>query len=359
MKYHRLPLPCSKIRAALAALTILLAACGAANEQPAASVEAHPVVDASVQRVQQASFTETASGIGTVTARVGHVATLSAPAQSRITAVLVAPGDRVSKGTVLVKFDPIPADAAMASADAALSAAREAALRAHRLVDAGVSPRKDAEAADAQLAAANADAVAARRARQLAQLESPIAGVVTRINAVLGANADAGQLLVEVSDPAFVDIVVSVSPSLATHIRQGQSVVVHDGAAVGSVALGEARVERISAVVDSNSRAVDVRITLNNPSRTLRFGESLLCEITTATHLDAIVVPEEALVPDGEGFRVFVVDTAGVAHATAVTVGGRNDHQVWLRDGVNVGDVIVTKGAYGMDDGSRVAKGNP
>ena len=78
-----------------------------------------------------------------------------------------------------------------------------------------------------------------------------------------------------------------------------------------------------------------------------------------ATHRGAVTVPAEALVPDGEGFKVFVVDSAGVAHARPVTVGARTGALAEILTGVRAGETVVTYGAYGMDDGAKVVTGRP
>ena len=73
-----------------------------------------------------------------------------------------------------------------------------------------------------------------------------------------------------------------------------------------------------------------------------------------ATRPGAVVVPLEALVPEGEGYQLFVVDDAGIAHARAVTVGGRTASLAEITDGLRVGERVVTYGAYGMADSARV-----
>ena len=78
-----------------------------------------------------------------------------------------------------------------------------------------------------------------------------------------------------------------------------------------------------------------------------------------ATHPRAVIVPLDALVPSGEGFKVFVVDSASIAHATEVKIGGRSADGAWVTEGVKAGDRVVTKGAYGMDDSSKVVAGKP
>ena len=74
----------------------------------------------------------------------------------------------------------------------------------------------------------------------------------------------------------------------------------------------------------------------------------------TAVHPRAVTVPVAALVPAGEGFQVFVVDSAGIAHARPVTVGARNESLAEIVAGVAAGETVVTAGAYGVEDGAKI-----
>lgn len=335
--------------------------CFAGCAKPAEESEAAqtPVVTATIDTVRLGPFTESVDAVGTVSARVGHVAALAAPSPTRVTKIHVAIGDRVSAGSPLIDFEQLAFDAAVASADAALRAAESAAARATRLVDAGVVPRKDAEAAAADLAAARQNASNARRARELSHLTAPFAGVVTRLSASVGASVDIGQALVEVTDPSVLDIVLPVAPNDAARVRVGQSAQLFEGSGVDSVAVATARVADVSAVVDSLTRGVPVRLAVSSHTRTLRIGETLFARLLVNEHKNAVVISEEAIVPTGEGFHVFVVDSAGVAHARPVSISGRADHRVWISEGLSNGERIVTKGAYGTDEGARVTGGKP
>ncbi len=316
-------------------------------------------VVASLDTVNASTFVETLSNVGTVTSRVGHVALLSAPAPTRVVRVLVAVGDRVRAGATLVELELPAFDAALTSAEAALVSAERTASRAQRLVDAGVAPRKELDVAQAELAAARANAVNARRVRELAHVRSPINGAVTRVNAVLGANVDAGQPLVEIADPSTLDVVLFLSSTDVAHARIGNTVTLHDGASTDAAQVASGRVTDIAAAVDSANRGVAVRVAVSAPTRTLRLGESLFGTIHVQTHARALTVPDAALVPAGEGFRVFVVDTGSIAHARDVTVGGRAQRRIWITSGLNAGDVVVAQGAYGIDDGARVLRAKP
>src|SRR2546427_608738 len=123
-----------------------------------------------------------------------------------------------------------------------------------RLVQAGILPQKDADQAAADLAQARVAAVTARRAQQLATLRAPLGGVVTRMTAVLGATADQSQPLVEVADPAALDIVFNVSPAEAARIHAGDAVTLSTGEGASGEALGQGVVMGVAATVDSIDR---------------------------------------------------------------------------------------------------------
>ena len=352
-------------RACRVALPLLLLLGGACRRAPDADDDAavadtvQAVVGARTALATARPFTESLDATGAVAARPGHAAALSAPAPTRVARVDVAVGSRVAVGQTLVELDRTLFAAQAAGADAALSAAQLAYERARRLADEGVSPRKDAEAAQAALAQARAAATEARRAQSLGILRSPIAGVVTSVSAVLGASVDAGQTLVEVADPNALDVLLTVTPTDAARIAPGARVALSAGQAADGETLGEGTVAGIGGAVDSASRGVQVRVAAPHLARPLRIGETVHGSIALATRAAAIVVPQEALVPEGDGFRVFVVDAAGTAHARDVKVGARTADTVEITDGLKAGERVVTYGAYGVDDGVKITAVKP
>lgn len=338
---------------------LTLNACGRHDADASADSTVAAVVDATVVPVTVQPFVESVTALGVIRPRSGHVAELSAPAATRVTGVLVALGDAVRKDQPLVTLDLSAFDAAARSANAAVSAARHAQERAARLVNEGIAARKDVEQADADLARAEADSGAARRLVTLGQIRSPIAGVVTRLDATLGASVDLSAVLVEVADPAALDVLLTVTPADAARVHRGDAVAIRatEGAAGAAIAAG--RVADVGGAVDSASHGVMVRVEVGHVERQLRIGESVTGLITAGTHPHALVVPSAALVPQGDGFTVFVVDSANVAHATPVMLGGRGDSVVEIIKGLAAGDRVVTHGAFGVEDGVRIGKPKP
>ena len=333
----------------LLALVALPAACrvrASADETDAGGVHGAVAVQTAAAKAQP--FARVVRAIGTVTPRPGRFAELAAPGPTRVARIFVAPDQRVAAGDTLIEFERAPFDAAAQSAGTALATAQRNYARAAS----DWFGRSASELAQAQVAA-----VTARRAQQLATLRAPLSGLVTRMSAVLGASVDANQPLVQVADPAALDVVFNVSPAEAAEVREGDSVAVAAGETARGDPLGAGVVTGVAAAVDSLSRAVAVRARVRRPERRLRIGESLFGRIVTAIEPRAITVPVAALVPapGGEGFQVFVVDSSGVVHVRPVTVGGRSEAVAEIVAGLAAGEVVVTNGAYGIADGARVA----
>jgi hypothetical protein len=99
-----------------------------------------------------------------------------------------------------------------------------------------------------------------------------------------------------------------------------------------------------------------VRALAPPTARSLRIGETIFGQIATAVHPRAIVIPVTALVPDGDGFKVFVVTAGNIARARPVTVGRRTEATAEIVSGLAAGERVVTEGAYGLEDSVKVAQ---
>jgi membrane fusion protein, multidrug efflux system len=341
------------LRSSLALCFILV---GLACRGSDPDLQTSALVRVKTARVTIAPFAEAISSIATVKARAGHLASLSAPAPARIAVVYVSQGQKVSAGTPLVAFEQAPFIAAAQSAEAALSAAQRNYERARRLADAGIVPTKDADQAATELAQARAAASLARRSAQLAVLRAPISGVVTKLDAPLGAQVDVTQPIVEVADLGALDIIFNVSPADAARIAPGASVTLSAGESANGEPLGVGNIVDVGGAVDSTTRSVSVRAKAPPTARPLRIGETIFGEISTAVHPRAIVIPVAALVPDGDGFKVFVVGAGNIARERKVTVGRRNEATAEILSGLAEGEIVVTEGAYGLEDSVKVAQ---
>ena len=317
-----------------------------------------PVVDAAIGTARIEDFPVTVAALGTVVPGPGAEARPAAPAPTRVTRVLVAQGDAVRAGQPLVTLDASVFQARLDQAETALTSAREAYSRMERLVEQGISPRKELESAAAELAQARAARAEARRNREMSIVRSPIEGVVTAVEVALGQPVEANQPLVDIVDPAGLSILFRLSPGDAARVNPGAEVSLSSpGSEVSAEdggALGHGSVAGVSAAVDSATGSVAIRVVATTPARRLLAGESVGGRITVGVHSNAVVVPLSALVPGEEGLHVFVVDEGGIAHETRVVVGERSDSAAEILSGLEGGERVVTEGAYGVSDGARI-----
>jgi multidrug efflux pump subunit AcrA (membrane-fusion protein) len=116
-------------------------------------------------------------------------------------------------------------------------------------------------------------------------------------------------------------------------------------------------VRDVSATIDSTTRNVSVRVVIPASVRPLKVGETIYGDVAIAVRPNVITIPVEALVPEGDKFKVFVVDAKNVVHATDVTVGSRDQKVAEIKSGLTVGSRVVTYGAYGLEDGATVVPG--
>ena len=69
-------------------------------------------------------------------------------------------------------------------------------------------------------------------------------------------------------------------------------------------------------------------------------------------------MPSAALVRQGEGWQVFVVE-AGKARARTVTFSDRNADSAWVKDGLKAGETVVLYPGSGMKDAQPLRSRGP
>ena len=135
--------------------------------------------------------------------------------------------------------------------------------------------------------------------------------------------------------------------------HQGQSISITVDAFPGETFGG--KVVAIAPVIDPNSRSVQLRAQIANPDARLRPGQFAKLTLDTSTGGDAILVPEQALMQEGETRFVFTV-VDGKAVRTEVTTGRRVPGKVQVLEGLQAGDVVIVagQGKPMMQDGMPV-----
>jgi HlyD family secretion protein len=144
------------------------------------------------------------------------------------------------------------------------------------------------------------------------------------------------------------------------HIPQSDALQLHkgDGATISLAGLEKpinGKVSLISPALDPNSTTVEVWVQAPNPDQQLRPGTTAQIAITAQTVKDALVVPAAALLnAKGDAAQVLVVDSQSQAISRDVKTGITTGQQVQIVSGLRPGEMVVTEGAYGLPDKTKV-----
>jgi cobalt-zinc-cadmium efflux system membrane fusion protein len=308
--------------------------------------------------VEPRAFAPALEVIGRTDFDQNRLAQLSPRTEAVIRAVHADIGDSVSEGQPLIELasGAVGDDQArLAAARARVQAAKAALAREESLSKDGISPRKNVEAARAELAAAQAEhesalsalgaaGAAPETARGVYVLTAPFAGTVVARDAVIGRSAASGQVLVQIADLSTMWAILEVPESDAALVQPGQKVTLRLDAWKGEAR--EATVGRVAASVDPQTRTVRVRVDLPNSDRRLKAGLFLRATIHVADPRQSLLIPESAL-QHAEGHPiVFVKEGDALYVPVAVETGAAVRGEVEIVDGLAPGSEVVTVGAF-------------
>jgi RND family efflux transporter MFP subunit len=117
----------------------------------------------------------------------------------------------------------------------------------------------------------------------------------------------------------------------------------------------EGKITVVSPALDPNSTTVEVWLEAKNPKQQLKPGTSVQLSLTAKTIKDALVVPAAAVITAADGgTSLMLAGSDGKAHQKAVKLGIRQDDDVQILEGVADGDKVVTTGAYGLPDNTKI-----
>ncbi|WP_377810886.1 efflux RND transporter periplasmic adaptor subunit [Azospirillum sp. A29] len=269
----------------------------------------------------------------------------------RISEIAFKEGQRVAKGTVLVRLDDAIARATLAQAQASIAFSRAELSRADQLVRQNTGPLRNREQASAKLLADEAAVQLARAQLDKQVIAAPFDGVLGLRKASVGDFVQAGKDIVNLEDIDTLKLDFRVPEMFLPAVKVGQTVKVAVDAFGGRSFDGT--VYAIDPLVDVNGRALAIRARVPNPDGSLRPGLFARVSLTLTTVPDAVLIPEQAIVAFGKDQFVFkVVD--GKVVQTRVVLGERRNAEVEIAKGLAPGDMVVTAGQLKIRDGVPV-----
>jgi membrane fusion protein (multidrug efflux system) len=309
-----------------------------------------------VAKVEQAKIVDETQSVGSLRSNQGVV--LRPEVGGRVSQVLFKDGQRVKKGQVLVQFDDqLPAAQVMQS-KAELSIAQANHTRNQELVSQNFISKRSLDESEAALQVAQAKLALAQATLQRLKIVAPFDGVAGLRQINVGDYLKDGADMVNVEDIDAVLLDFRLAERFQTKVKPGQKAQVSFDALPGRKFT--AIIQAIDPLIDANGRSVGIRGCIDNRQMQLRPGMFARVNAVFGERAEAMVLPEEAIVPQGGRATVVrVVPGANkdelISERVTVKIGLRQPGKVEILEGLALGDTVVVAGQQRLQkDGTLV-----
>lgn len=356
-------------------LMLLSSACGNNNQPagqgppPAISVAVHKII------TSEAGYYDEYPAI----VRALNEVELRAQVNGYITAIHFKEGEEVKKGQRLYSIDQQQSEAAYQQALANLSVqetnlikAQKDVERYHELEKKDAIATQQVDYAEANYRAAQKMVDAAKATVRSVQtnvrystIVAPFDGTIGISLVRLGASVTPGQTLLNTissDDPIAVDITVDQSELFRFNQLLSKNEAKNDStfrlAFEREVYPHPGKISVIDRAVDPQTGTIRMRVTFPNTDHTLRPGMSATLRVLSTSSEESVLIPFKAVTEQLGEFFVYVVDSSKVSQRK-VLLGKQVRRDVIVKEGLKIGETVVTEGVQNLRDGSAVTVAGP
>jgi len=355
-------------------LLFLLAGCGRKEEVSRAGQEAKlevedalPVAVAPVKIKKEIQYVETI--LGSLEAK--DVVKVSSEIEGIVKSINFEEGDFVKKGDLLVELDDTDYrleverdEAILKKIQAVFENTQRLFERRRQLYEKGVVSKEvftdfasELAKQEAELKEAKANLALSREKLSDTIIRAPISGIVSKKVIAIGEYVEENTLLLEIVDINPLKLRFTVPERYASLIKP------HDEENSWIKFRVEAYPEKdfsakiyfINPQVNPDTRRMEIKAWVDNSQGLLRPGFSARVRIVAKSHKNALIAPDQAIIPKEGKFIAYVVDKEkGIAMQREVEIGLRFEEGVEIIKGLTEGDLVVVRGNQDLSDGDRI-----
>lgn len=318
--------------------------------KPAAAPAAKPGLPVRAEAVKLSTVSDDVSAVGSLLAEESVV--IRPEIDGRIVGLHFQEGQAVSAGTRLVTLDPSEYEAQLAAQRADLKTEEQRLQRTKELYEQKFISKDalDVQVGNVARLKAHVDEADSRLAKTV--IRAPFSGIVGLRLVSPGAYVKAGADIVRLENVSSIKVDFQIPETYLSKVRPNQEIAVRVEAYPNEEFKG--RVYAVEPVVDERTRTIAMRARIPNKGYKLKPGMFVRVAVTLATRPNSVVVPEQAIWPQGKDSYVYrVVD--GKAALTKVDIGNRAPGTVEILKGLAANDVVVTDGQIKLKDGAPVS----
>jgi membrane fusion protein (multidrug efflux system) len=260
-------------------------------------------------------------------------------------------GSRVKADDILIQLDSTILAAELDRAEASLALGQQNYNRAQTLAVQGSGTTRARDEAAAALSTARAELALAKARLEKATIRAPFAGIVGLSTVTPGRFVAVGERIVNLESINPIKVDFRIPENFLSQLKIGQTIAVSVDAFPNATFQGT--VYAMDPLVDVNGRAVKLRARIANEDGGLKPGLFARVALTLQERPNAMLVPEAAMVPQGNDQFVYRVQD-GKVRLVKIRTGERRDAQVEVLEGLAVGDVVVVAGQQKLFNGATV-----
>ena len=333
-----------------AAVALLLCHSGVVIAQPVGKPPDKPMaMPVKLAPVKQGAVNRDATAVGTLLANESVI--IRPEIAGRVTAIHFREGEKVASGAKLVSLDSAEVEAQRAATQAELVWSQQRYDRAAELYSKNFISSQALDEARANLARAKARIAEDEARLRKSEVRAPFSGTLGLRAISPGAYVKAGDDIVRLEDLSVMKLDFRIPETYLASLKRDQEVNLQVDAYPQRSFKG--RTFAFESALDEKTRTILVRARVPNAGGELKAGMFARVSLTLDSQADALLIPEEAIIPRGTQTFVFkVVD--GKAVMTAVELGVRRPGQVQVVKGLSADDRVVTDGHQKLQNGSPV-----
>lgn len=302
-----------------------------------------------VAPVELKSFPLSAEALGN--ARANESVDIRPKINAELTAIHFEEGQSVVAGDILAELDNLEPAADLAAAKAALVDSEARYRRSRELFRTKVGSESQFLQDEAKKIADEAMVTVMEARLAYTIVRAPFAGRIGLRRVSVGSLVGPDTVITTLDDTDTIKLDFDLPEVYLSRLQPGLTVKARSAAWPDQ--LFEGTVSSVDTRVDPISRSVKVRSILSNKEGFLRPGMFLTVTLLNE-NIEALIIPERALIPERSTQSVFVVAEDGIAELREVQIGRRRPGEVEILQGLEAGERIIVDGTQKAHDGKAV-----
>jgi len=309
-----------------------------------------PGLPVKAEAVQILKVQDDVSAVGSLLAEESVI--IRPEIDGRIVGLHFQEGQAVTAGTRLVTIGSTEYEAQTAGQRAALKTEEQRLVRTKELYEQKFVSKDalDVQVGNVARLKARVDEAESRTAKTV--IRAPFSGILGLRQISPGAYVKAGNDIVRLENVSSIKVDFRIPENYLSKIRPNQEIAVKLDAYPGEAFTG--RVYAVEPVVDERTRTIAMRARIPNKGFKLKPGMFVRVAVTLDSRPNAVIVPEQAIWPQGKDSFVYRV-VEGKAALTKVEIGNRSPGSVEILKGLAANDVVITDGQMKLKDGAAVS----